>query len=142
MDTSETYIKMCEKVQEIQTIWDIQPGDIVCITERKHGNNVNEPASIQEVCHPQKGLVMFDALGLKNHQREAWFFPKQNVWLPRQDQLQEIMKYPKLIDLIQAFESYATYWHKETSTMEQLWLAFVMKEKFKKTWNGEDWVVT
>ena len=23
--------------------------------------------------------------------------------------------------------------------MEQLWLAFVMKEKFGKVWNGEDW---
>ena len=26
------------------------------------------------------------------------------------------------------------------TSMEQLWLAFVMKEKFNKTWNGEAWV--
>jgi len=25
------------------------------------------------------------------------------------------------------------------NSMEQLWLAFVMKEKFDKVWNGEDW---
>ncbi len=24
-------------------------------------------------------------------------------------------------------------------SMEQLWLAFVMKEKFNKIWNGKDW---
>lgn len=28
----------------------------------------------------------------------------------------------------------------EGISMEQLWLAFVMKEKFNKTWNGEDWL--
>ena len=26
------------------------------------------------------------------------------------------------------------------SSMEQLWLAFVMKSKYNKTWNGEDWI--
>ena len=25
------------------------------------------------------------------------------------------------------------------NSMEQLWLAFVMKEKYNKTWNGEEW---
>ena len=25
-------------------------------------------------------------------------------------------------------------------SMEQLWLAFVMKDKYKKVWNGEDWI--
>lgn len=26
------------------------------------------------------------------------------------------------------------------SSMEQLWLAFVMKEKFNKIWNGKNWI--
>ena len=26
------------------------------------------------------------------------------------------------------------------SSFEQLWLVFVMKEKYGKTWNGQDWV--
>jgi len=25
-------------------------------------------------------------------------------------------------------------------SMEQLWLAFVMKEKYNKIWNGENWI--
>lgn len=28
----------------------------------------------------------------------------------------------------------------EGETLEQLWLAFVMKERFRKVWNGSDWV--
>jgi len=30
---------------------------------------------------------------------------------------------------------------KQFTSMEQLWLAFVMKEKYGKVWNGEDWEV-
>ena len=26
-----------------------------------------------------------------------------------------------------------------TSSMEQLWLAFVMSEKYNKIWNGKEW---
>jgi hypothetical protein len=28
----------------------------------------------------------------------------------------------------------------DEASPEQLWLAFVMKEKYNKVWNGEDWV--
>ena len=28
----------------------------------------------------------------------------------------------------------------EKWTQEQLWLAFIMKEKYNKVWNGEDWI--
>jgi hypothetical protein len=28
----------------------------------------------------------------------------------------------------------------QPESWEQLWLAFVMKEKYNKVWNGEDWV--
>ena len=65
------------------------------------------------------------------------------IWLPRQDQLQEMFN--------------RTTWHLEQSfhyfflerskikgnsdkrTMEQLWLAFVMDEKFNKIWNKDKW---
>jgi predicted Abi (CAAX) family protease len=33
------------------------------------------------------------------------------------------------------------YWRIFTS-MEQLWLAFVMKEQYNKVWNGKDWIKT
>ena len=28
----------------------------------------------------------------------------------------------------------------DLKSMEQLWLAFVMKEKYEKTWDGTNWI--
>ena len=70
------------------------------------------------------------------------------VWLPRQDQLQEMVKQKTLLmslkhfcdwSLLQDEEFFKTQCDKVTS-MEQLWLAFVMKEKYNKTWNGKEWI--
>jgi len=67
--------------------------------------------------------------------------------LPTQDQLQEMVMnfeiYPPFLQLQRwhdwAFEYSLKYWYKFTS-MEQLWLAFVMKEKHNKVWNSEEWI--
>ena len=84
------------------------------------------------------------------------------VWLPRQDQLQEMVtsqdlahyevinpNEPPLIDnLLSAFQQFSNKqpWMGKADTignrpsMEQLWLAFVMKQRYNKAWNGEEWV--
>ena len=109
MDTSKTYIKMCEKAIEIQ----------------RHYPDVTDPHN--------------------------WWHKKEHgglIWLPRQDQLQEMVKsdiHPHwqlnnfvdagLYDYIQEMGEYA----KQFSSMEQLWLALVMREKYSKIWNGEVW---
>jgi len=75
----------------------------------------------------------------------------KNIWLPRQDELQEILvnvNHAPLIMLIALFDHFAFEQGYENkvppinifSSMEQLWLAFVMKELYKKVWNGEDWI--
>ncbi len=72
-----------------------------------------------------------------------------------QDQLQKILKEP-LWDIMGNFlEWYLEHPEIETNarvvgktfycegylgSMEQLWLAFVMKEKYNKVWTGEEWV--
>ena len=76
-------------------------------------------------------------------------------WFPlwEQDQLQQILNehfqipQPDTYALFTFFQSFIEDIYVEKSypcerlkTWEQLWLAFVMKEKFNKTWNGEDWV--
>jgi len=68
------------------------------------------------------------------------------VWLPRQDQLQEVVtaNYAMPWDLAVAFSNVlmgdnALYFDKFDS-MEKLWLAFIMREKYKKKWNEGDWV--
>ena len=62
--------------------------------------------------------------------------------LYRQDQLQEMYQLTTTAHLIAAFN----IWLKDApvdmylwGSMEQLWLAFVMKEKHGKVWNGEEW---
>ena len=59
--------------------------------------------------------------------------------LYRQDQLQEMVNQSKnVVDLMAS----VLYWSagKYFLSMEQLWLAFVMKELYGKVWNGEEWV--
>lgn len=113
MDTSETYIKMCD-CEEIQSRRATKEGDVIYLRSGRVG------------VYPS-----------------CWAI--DSVWLPLQHQLQEMVNCPlmNLIDSIREF-----YWRnlKENSgedkftSMEQLWLAFVMKEKHNKVWNGEKWV--
>lgn len=127
MDTSEIYIKMCGKTEEIQSI----------------GIPINDPKSY---------IIERDMNSTNYH----------IVWLPRQDQLQEMVE--KYLDEkvskeeISAGDIGHVIFHfiiwlnkqkgyqklckilKDWPSMEQLWLAFVMKEKFGKIWNGEEWI--
>jgi len=82
--------------------------------------------------------------------QRLWTANKDNVvidgvWLPRQDQLQSLLKekdnfrvlaqfycfYSDLIYKMKKVNVDATTW-----SMEQLWLAFVLRDQ---TWNGERW---
>jgi len=67
------------------------------------------------------------------------------IWLPRQDQLQEMVieKYATSWDLAIAFSNVlmgdkASYFDKFDS-LEKLWLAFIMLEKYKKQWKEGEW---
>ena len=84
------------------------------------------------------------------HATNKDFWDNDRIWLPRQDQLQEML-FPKIkededITARHKIRVKYYYWylldgieHKSMSG-EQLWLAFVMKEKFNKTWKGKDWI--
>jgi hypothetical protein len=68
------------------------------------------------------------------------------VWLPKQDQLQEMLieKYATPWDLAIAFSNLlmgdkASYFDTFDS-MEKLWLAFIMLEKHGKKWKDGEWV--
>ncbi len=120
MDTSETYIKMCEKAEEIQECYDMAK-------------------------YPYPNLFWY------NNELHFLNNLKVGIWLPRQDQLQEMIgkTYPEpyfmLTDWIienesKIDENMNNPCFANTESMEQLWLAFVMKEKYNKIWNGEDWI--
>ena len=130
MDTTKTHIKMCKKAVEIQKL---EP----CKTKVFEEGNWYYYQG--KVCIQEYEDVMDNA-----------------IWLPRQDQLQEIAIFERdrlggrqtsAFELLDAFHIFCCVkttgmFHEEEFqlSMEQLWLAFVMKEKYGKLWNGEDWV--
>ncbi|MDY6862955.1 MAG: hypothetical protein SVR08_11870 [Spirochaetota bacterium] len=67
--------------------------------------------------------------------------------LERQDQLQEMVcGFPTALGEFNAWLYVAHYdcsideYPRQFNSMEQLWLAFVMSEKYNKKWNGKEWV--
>lgn len=142
MDTSETYIKMCD-CPEIQDIakwehgdwfWPEPWGSALLLDRRREDTEYPNHYKFYSTMHGGPWTTDFKVL-----------------WLPRQDQLQK-MAFPCPDDTInvqanrivnqfalEAYESghYATYFF---PTWEQLWLAFVMKERYHKHWSGEEWV--
>jgi len=76
------------------------------------------------------------------------------IWLPRQDDLQKMVgKYPVVFEkfvnevgindfnygLEEMFEWGLFEEYSNSTSMEQLWLAFVMKELYQKQWDGTEW---
>ncbi|MBA7530435.1 hypothetical protein ES705_22642 [subsurface metagenome] len=131
---TKNYIKMCEK-SEIQK-WYFSSED-----ERLKNN----------------WLFEFDVFACKEHRVIFRFHQKDicpavkgnlcnrrnnKIWLPTQEQLQEMIHQTDWHGVLIAFR----YWYQEnveyevTYSMNELWLAFVMKEKYNKTWTGKDWV--
>ena len=120
MDLSKEYVMMCEKAREIQAL--------------KHENSNYDECDFVQI-HGELGKIFCikaKHVGIK----------RNDVWLPRQDQLQGMHPYKDII--FQMGDCY--HWgrivvrkQKLFSSMEQLWLAFVMKERFGKKWDGEDW---
>ena len=132
MDTSKEYILMCEKAVEIQTIWKkdgTKSGDFIKV----HG---------YEICV------------ISSHEAGAW--SDHWIWIPRQDQLQEmaydgkIKSFPVLqwsfyLFLLERNEDWRNIRkrgddEKKYSSFEKVWLSYLMRHKFNKTWNGEDWI--
>ena len=149
MDTSKEYIKMCD-CPEIQGFradkgsFDI--GDFIVAKE-----------DYEEVQGDDWPCTKINK-GQFNIIHNAWRVDddgkhpiSKNIWLPRQDQLQEmlygnagVMCCVSLANDISKFGKSLGRKHikkYQFHSMEQLWLAFVMKEKFGKTWNGKEWLL-
>ena len=132
MDISKEYVLMCEKAGKIQNEWGVCDGDFF----------YNKDTRITGTA-----LVPFGT--------DIWN-KRYKIWLPRQDQLQEmIIGKTTYADLEEQFNNTLNTWFEISYnfdpkidekldmahwSMEQLWLAFVMVEKYNKIWNGKDWI--
>jgi len=131
MDFSKEYIKMCEKATEIQGL--ARKNGVI------HGDYLYEKSI-------DKWDIVYDANKCYKYGLLT------QIWLPRQDQLQEIVLYKnstepirnRILWLIGDFRDYCIKLYQSKpaffNSMEQLWLAFVMKENYDKIWYKDEWV--
>ena len=159
MDESKDYVTMCRKAAEIQSLKkSVSSKDYVYCG----------------ICQKETWLCQFGIFKKEKHTK---------IWLPRQDQLQEMFDWSNVDDCDNIIRQVDFFWwfcHPESllkdpknwnypatsenfgsedlpfclkskweitmvkyvrsfTSMEQLWLAFVMHEKYQKTWDGSDW---
>ena len=145
MDKTETYIKMSEKAEEIQELRKEEATiDDVCICsacKTRWGNCYEHTEYLS--CNSELGGRPFPVVKVKDVEHKS-------IWLPRQDQLQEMVgDWEKQIEILDDWLGNAydppsfkgNYWCiNNLTSMEQLRLAFVMKEKYNKVWNGDEWI--
>ena len=70
-----------------------------------------------------------------------------SIWLPRQDQLQEMMEQPNIKILWGSFNwifqkphNVVPSYSEKFTSLEQAWLAFVMDKLYNKKWDNKKWV--
>ena len=134
MDKSKKYIEMCEKAEKIQQLWQPNAGD--WFLEK---STLPLEIIIFEGWYVLRKDKFIQRIGPANNYD---FFDKGKVeiWLPRQDQLQEMI-IDDFDDVQDMFYNFSRWIYNEPcETAEQLWLAFVMAEKFDKVWNGRRWI--
>ena len=137
MDTTDEYIEMCKEARQIQQIWKKTIGDYFYNPPYYSSNNVS---------------IIFDSyIRNKEEGREYYGGTYSNneqvldgaTWLPRQDQLQAIVDLNTIVNwhfynfVNDGLSTYLDYF----TSMEQLWLAFVMQKIYNKIWNGSEWIV-
>jgi hypothetical protein len=61
------------------------------------------------------------------------------IWLPYQDQLQEMVGGSWVGQLTELWHGTTTDYWAQFKSWEQAWLAFVMRDKYNKHWTGRAW---
>jgi len=127
MDTSIEYGCMCKMAKEIQMKWKPKWGDFISGIEDDSEINVLMSVRFKE---------QFKCIDNYNK--------SDIVWIPRQDQLQEMVReeFENDFSLTMRFAKFIPG-HTE-STMEKLWLMFVMISKYGKLWFSTErqWIST
>lgn len=153
MDFSRQYAQMCQGALEIQekvseenqdyNFWYVFYEFRTCPNE-SHDPYRAAPSSSDRYCPICKGdlevtreTAILDSPDKVNSEK--------SVWLPRQDQLQELYrrewKPGHKLDMFYKWFMYEAEGVGSQNSMEQLWLAYVMDKKYGKIWNRDQgWV--
>lgn len=147
MDKTEQYIKKCEKAEKIQEVYKPTQGDYAVRACEYPNYRVglvswNRDQGIENL--RWKLLDEWDGITLK---KDGGYLQKL-IWLPHQDQLQEMVIDKSISGMGLAYDLWKFIKYTKGTeyllgySMEQLWLAFVMKEKYGKIWSQEkeEWI--
>lgn len=158
MDISPKYIQMCEQAKELQSAWTPKVGDYVWKKYTVFGEEIDKEiwgdklSEIILLTFKSSAVGYFHATDESGHSRTVTFNSQEEmykeicVWIPRQDQLQEIisagLKSPLLVNMIRGLYN----WYDEgkqrylgtSVSMEQLLLVYVMECKYDKFWSNEN----
>ena len=163
MDKTEKYILMCKRADEIQEIWrttadwNIIPSFVYDKISERVCIITYLPKSLRDKIDSSSEMIVLSIE--RNRDKNLWIQegapPSEScVWLPDQSQLQEMVDWKGLTLLFRKSDSlmfdYELHWEKNNtekgygkvtigSSMEQLWLAFIMSELYRKQWDGEEW---
>ena len=148
MDATNRYAMMCQKAFEIQNLWVPKQCDFIINNE-----DLEEGLSF---CRPAESIVQVVNMYYQEQDGEQYLqeledLKEQALWLPRQDQLQIIIEpdNSRVYSITRKVTESQYYDYAKNAivtapeifySMEQHWLAYIMKEKFHKVWNEEDWV--
>ena len=139
MDKSKSYIHMCHAAEEIQGLWQPVYGDFYA----------DAKGQIRCWISRNTATVRFKK-GYGIWVDNSIIHLSKYTWLPRQDQLIEMAQVPgrRYENIVQDFFDWSkrAYGNDARSssrlfkTMEKIWLAFVMQQKFNRLWDCHTWV--
>jgi len=138
MKIDKKYIKMCEKAEEIQKIAP-PPEEEGCFFYNPYLDEIMCRDGWNYCVVYDKNLDDGFSNGIYECETEDWHKDENIIWLPRQDQLQEMVntEWHELGIILYLLIGFWQVNEKKFSSMEQLLLAFVMKRKYNKEWNDE-----
>ncbi|TET47498.1 hypothetical protein E3J62_01320 [candidate division TA06 bacterium] len=140
MDTSQKYLRMCEKAEEMRKLWNPETGDLTGLKVGSDGVDLCLLVLKNEKCD----FVPYREAGeFREVHRAELKTEERIVWIPRQDQLQNLVV-NNPIDGTKELHSFVTTdgpdYARKFDSFEKLWLAFVMKRKYRKLWNTVRWI--
>lgn len=140
MDHSNDYIRLCTRAGEVQALWFGRHGDF-------YATGDGRIECLVEGCFPFGQIKQGYAV---RYEKGALIRIAKCIWLPKLDQLMEMAqtKGRRFEKTAQDFFD----WHKRPygnrgkspgkifTTLEQLWLGYLMQVKFDKFWCDERWM--
>lgn len=139
MQVTKNYIEMCEQAEEIQKLWEPKKGDWLYW-------EVDKSVKLIITLHMIEAIKRFRTIPI--HYTDNLEY---HIWLPTQEQLQKLMPKTDIISLVEFIRNAELRYHdkfdKNTvgyftgtfETLNELWLAFVMKERWGKIWVDGVW---